>query len=305
LKDLELYCKYIKEGNKFIIQEIYKNPIIKMEDVLKTKNSKYIKLLSNIILEYLYKNPTELKEIPLIKLFSVLGITNNNYEYGNIYKKELSQLYDIQLASIYYFYSNTKNEYKKIIERCLNNLKSRSVLFWKPCIMIVDKDNKKVYKADEEEEKEILNLQKEALQYLNYNNMYELMKNKKDFKEFNNIINKEIGYNYYFAYDITIGDRALKIEYNNILKTNMNKLIIDKTSKMFNKNKYIDYKNDYEILINLLINENNNDSDFFNTLYSKRVENLKKYNNEIVELMVKYNKDEQEIKDKYLDKYNN
>lgn len=234
-----------------------------------------------------------------------MGITNNNYEYGNIYKKELSQLYNIQLASIYYFYSNTKNEYKKIIERCLNNLKSRSVLFWKPCIMIVDKENKKVYKANKEEEKEILNLQKEALQYLNYNNMYELMKNRKDFKEFNNIINKEIGYNYYFAYDITIGDRAIKIEYNNILKSNMNNLIIDKTTKIFNKNKYIPFEDDYKTLIDLLINIKNNNEEFYNSLYFKRAENIRNYNKEYEEVNNKYNEEIEIIKDKYIDKYNN
>lgn len=237
-------------------------------------------------------------------MFSILGITNNNYESGNIFKKELSQLYNIQLASIYYFYSNTKNEYKKIIERCLNNLKSRSVLFWKPCIMIIDKENKKVYKADKEEEKEILNLQKEALEYLNYNNMYELMKNKKDFKEFNNIINKEIGYNYYFAYDITIGDRAIKIEYNNILKSNMNNLIIDKTNKIFDKSKFKLFENDYKSLIEILINENNNDDEFYNNLYLKRIENINKYNSEKDEEDIKHDKKIEKIKEKYLDTYN-
>ena len=171
--------------------------------------------------------------------------------------------------------------------------------------MIVDKKNNKIYKADAEEEKEILNLQKEALQYLNYNNMYELMKNKKDFKEFNNIINKEIGYNYYFAYDITIGDRALKIEYDNVLKSNMNKLIIDKTNKMFNKDRYTYYKNDYETLINLLINEDNNDTEFFNNLYAKRNENLRKYDAEMTDLIIKYDIEEKEIKNKYLDIYKN
>lgn len=169
--------------------------------------------------------------------------------------------------------------------------------------MIIDKENKKVYKADKEEEKEILNLQKEALEYLNYNNMYELMRNKKDFKEFNNIINKEIGYNYYFAYDITIGDRAIKIEYNNILKSNMNNLIIDKTNKMFDKSKYKFYEKDYKSLIELLINKNNNNDEFYNNLYLKRVENVKKYNEEKNNADIKHNEEIEVIKDKYLDKY--
>lgn len=303
LKELELYCKYKKEGYKFVIEDIYNKPILKLEDILKTKNSKYIKLLSNIILEYLYNNPNELKEIPLIKLFSVLGITNDNYSVANMYKKELSQLYNIQLASIYYFYSNTKNEYKKIIERCLNNLKNRSVLFWSTCIMIVDKKNNKTYKADEDEKKEILNIQKDTLEYLKYDNMYYLMKNKEDFKKFNDIINKEIGYNYYFAYDITVGDRAIEIEYNNILKSNMNNLIIDKTNKMFDKNKYIFYEDDYKILIDLLVNDNTevDEKVLFTELYNKRIENRKKFNSGVVEATIKYNEELENLKITYLD----
>lgn len=303
LEELGYYCEYVKQGHKFIVQKINNKPMLKLEDILKTKNGKYINLLSNIILEYLYKNEEGLKQIALIKLFSVLGITNDNYMYGNMFKKELSQLYDIQLASIHYFYSNTKNAYKKIIERCLNNLQKRSVLFWKPCIMIVDKENKKVYKADKKYEKLILNTQKDTLDYLGYINMYELMKNKKDFKEFNTIIKKEVGFNYYFAYDITIGDRAIEIEYRNIHKKDMNKLIIDKTSKMFNKKPYSDYQKDYKILMEILLDVNNNNENFYNELYTKRCNNIDNYNKEVNNITMEYIEGMENAKDKYLDNY--
>lgn len=304
LKDLNIYCKYHKEGNKYIIDQIYENPKLKLDDILKSKNNKYIKLLSNIILEYLYNNSEDLKEIPLMKLFSILGITNDNYYYGDKFKKELSQLYNVQLASIYYFYSNTKNEYKKIIERCLNNLQNRSVLFWDHCIMIIDKENNKVFKADKEFKKEILNTQKEVLQYLNYNNLYELFRNKKDVNKFNQLIKKEIGYNYYFAYDITIGDKAIEIEYNSILKSNINNLIIDRTETIFNKGEYKYYSSDYRILIDTLINENNNNNNFYNTLKEKQKENNKNYKKQIIEAGAEYQEQIYKITKEYKDIYN-
>lgn len=286
-----------------MIKEIYKQPVITLTDILKTKNGKYIGLLSNIILEYLYTNPKDLQQIPLLKLFNLLGITNNNYGDGLYYKKEISQLYDVQLASIYYFYNNTKNEYKRLIERCLNNLQSRSVLFWNKCIMIIDDENKRVYKADTETKKEILDMQKETLQYLKCRNMYELMKNPKMLKEFNKILRDEMGYNYFYAYDITIGDKAIQIEYNNVMnKSKMNNLIIDKTNVIFDKSLFIPFDNDYKTLINLLINKET--KDITELLESKRKENIDNYYIDKVKLDKEYFAESKHIEHKYFDKYN-
>lgn len=306
LQELSIFCKYIKEGNKLIIQEVYKNPTITLNDLTKSKNSKYIKLLSNIIIEYLYNNPKELQQIPLLKLFSILGVTNNNYSDGNKYKKELSQLFDVHLASVYYFFSNTRKEYKSIIERCLNNLQNRRVLNWNRCVMVIDKENKRVYKADEETQKEILNMEKQTLQYLNLNNMYELMQDKNKVKEFNKILKAEMGFEYYYAYDLIIGDIALKIEYENVQneKLKINKLILDKTNTMFDKSRFLYFENDYKTLIDLLINIENYNIEIKELLEEKNKENLSNYINGKLTLDKKYHDGVQELENKYLDKYN-
>lgn len=254
----------------------------------------------------MYKNPKELDQVPLLKLFSLLGITNTNYQDSNYYKKELSQLYNIQLASIYYFYSNTRQEYKKIIERCLNNLQNRRVLNWNRCVIVIDKENKSTYKADKETEKEIINMEKQTLQYLNINNMYDLMKDKSKLKQFNDILKKEMGFEYYYAYELTIGDIALKIEYENVQqeKFKLNNLIIDKTKNMFNKDFYINFENDYKILIDLLINIENKDDELKGLLKEKKEINTYNYVNETLISNKKHNKELEKIKDKYLDKYN-
>ena len=146
MEELSLYVNFHKEGYKIIIDKIIETPVITLDDILKNKNNKYITLVANIILEYLYNEPSELKEIPLLRFMELLGLTNTNYKNGGRYKKELSQLYDIKIFSIYYFYSNTKNQFKQLIERCLNNLQKRSILFWTKCIMIVDKKERKYKK---------------------------------------------------------------------------------------------------------------------------------------------------------------
>lgn len=307
LKKLETLCKYRKEGNKFIIEEIYKNPIspeITIKDIIKSRNNKYIKPLANIIVEYLYNNPKEVSNVPISKLFTLLGITNNNYVDCNYYRKELSQLYDIRLASIYYFYSNTKMEFKNIIERCLNNLKNRRVLNWYKVIMIKDKTTNQIYKADKETEKFIIDTEKETLKYLNVNNMYELMKDKIKLKEFDKMVNKETGIDYFYAYDLVIGERALKIEYDTITeeKENLNKLIINRTKTIFGKNKYLNFSNDYNKLNDILIDIANEDL-ILNKLKDKRKENIINYTKDNIKLNEKYEEDKREIEEKYIDTY--
>lgn len=308
MEELKLYCNYHKEGNKFIIDEIYKNPTITLNDVLKSKNSKYIKPLADGLLEQLYNHPTELEQVPLIKLFTLLGVTNDNYKNANRYRKELSQLYNIQLTSIYYFYSTTRNEFKRIIERCLNNLQRRSVLFWSKCIMIVKtiSGEKVFYKADKETEKLILDTQKEVLDCMKLNSMIDLMQNKKKLKEFNNIINKELNFNYYFAYDITIGEKAIQIEYNNLLKerNRLNRLMISKTYNLFDKEYFTPFQEDYNNLIKLLIDINYYE-DIKELLEYKHIENFNGLLSDTLEADVKYNKELKEIQDKYLDTYVN
>lgn len=302
LNELKLYCEYHKNGNKFVIDEVYNNPTITIKDLLKVKNSKYINLISNIIVEYMYKHPAELENIPLFKFLEILGITNKNYSVVNTYKKEFSQLYDVQMASIYYFYSNTKNDFKRMIERCLNNLQKRSVLFWRKCVMIVDKDKGIIYKADKDTEKEILNTQRETLKYMGLNNMYEVMSNKKSLSKFNSIVSKELGFNYYYAYDLTVGDRALQIEYNYIQNTtNLNKLIINKTYNKFTDDKFISYYSDYEKLIEMLIYNSNDIKLLYDELKDKHKENIYNYTIEKNKEDITHEKIIEEIEKKYLE----
>ncbi len=53
LKELSYYCKYTKEGHKFIIEEVYKKPL-PIQDKRLNSNT-YVEEIGDIILEYLYK----------------------------------------------------------------------------------------------------------------------------------------------------------------------------------------------------------------------------------------------------------
>lgn len=304
LNELALYCNYKKEGNKFIIIEVYNNidpDIIELNSLIRSNNSKYIKLLSNILLEYIYNNKITGLEITLMQLMELLNMININYKHANNKRKELSQLYNIQLASIYFFYDNTRSEFKKIIERVLNNLKNKSVIFWTKCIMIVDNDN--TYKANNEQEEDILNMQKQALNLLECNTMQDMLKDKNKIKEFNKIIKKELTYNYYFAYSITIGSKAVKLEYEQVKqdKEAINNMMRLKANKMHSKNIYLPYYNDYTQLIDILINKDT--KDISNELKEQHKENNKNYNDKSVKVYENYCKNLKEVEKEFLDTF--
>lgn len=251
MEDFGHYCDYTKQGHKIIINEIYETPTISINEMRK---GKYIQTLSNIIIEYLYNGDT-LNEIPLFKLLNVLGVTNQNYESVNKYRLEFSQLANVQLASIYYFYSNTKMEFKRIVESCLNNLQRRRILNWRRCVIVL-KDGKR-YKADIKTEKMLLKAEYESLREVHKVNMYELFKDRDAVDEFNRIIQQKTGgLNYYYSYELVIGDYALKCEYDNIQeeRKKLNNMMVTKLDGKFSNSKFIKYKNDYDRIIEALIN---------------------------------------------------
>ena len=305
---LSTWCDYHKQGNKFIIDKIFnkqKLPELSLDEITNNKNSKYIKPLSNIIVEYLYNNPKEVQNIPLSKLFTMFGITNTNYIDCRYYRKELSQLYDIRLASIYYFYSNTKIEFKRIIERCLNYLKSRRVLNWYKTIMIKDSKTGQLYQADKDTEKFIISTERKALEYMGLDNMYQVVNNKTNLEEFNNIVKKETGgIDYFYTYDLVIGIQSLRLEYIEIMKEKqiLNELVLGKTKEMFNKERYNKFKEDYNKLNDILINIANKDL-IKDKLIEKREENTVNFNIEKRILDSEYDYKSKELEDKYLDIY--
>lgn len=289
LKQLESYCKIGKQGYKLFIIEIYKEPLAIIDNRLKGNNSIYIKEIGNIILEYLYKNGIDNRYnciLSLGQLMEILGIVNPTYSIGNRHKKELSQILDINLVGIYYFYSNTRNEFKRIIERALNNLRGRRVLNWNLKIVICkkDKDNKKYYvNATKEEEELIIDIEKEGLKYLGLNNMREVFLKGK-MREYQSIIKKELYKDwvyYFYAYDLTVGAKAINIEYNDIKKEQikLNNKIKNKTYKIFNVE---DEKNKiHKQLTDILISIVKHDLELDNQIIERYHKNIENKNEEI------------------------
>jgi hypothetical protein len=273
LKELECYSRFHKEGNKFIIDEIYDTPKKKVDgrgDSNKDgKNSKYIDEIKDILVDYIFNNRSEVGKVILSfpQLISVLGLVNNTYNVGNYRKKELADIFKIELHAIYYFYNNTRNEFKNIIERALNILQKRSVIIFNRRLMIAEeikvdeKTNIIKREATVDETNMILSAQNMTLEYMGLEDLQALfLAGSSKYKEFMELVLKEFPESwkyYYTAYELITGDYAIKSEYNTLQRR---RELNDKSiERLTTKLKVVSEDDSEKKLIDALIDEGNYD----------------------------------------------
>lgn len=315
LNELQMYCNFVKDKNKFIINEIYETPIL----MLDRTNNKYIDLIANILISYLHtKDITTKKSITLTagNMMEILGLVNENYNIGNRHKRELSQVLNIDILSVYYFYNNTRNEFKNIISRSLKSLKNRRVLDYQLIKTIYTKD-KKYIEATEEDISLIIDIEKIALNKLGLKNFKEVFLKCK-LREFQKIVKKLLPTNwiYYFdSYKIYIGEIALKIEYENmnIKQLELNRRALERTDTRLKLNDtmkdLIRLKDnlislimyDLDLADNIILKYNENKKEIFDKI-NKKNEEIHNIYEEIEEIKESNNKDIDEIEySKYIE----
>lgn len=146
LKDLERYCKYHKEGNKFIIDEIYSEVKMKvdMRNTVKDddkrhegNSSVYGDDIKRLLL-YLMASSNEDDEIilPISILLNKLSMTNINYSLGRRNQEKLSEILKIDEIYINEFYDTTHQNLRRTLESNLNQLDRKSILRWQTVRMI-------------------------------------------------------------------------------------------------------------------------------------------------------------------------
>ena len=310
LKEFERFCQYHRNGQKFIIDEIYKEPLPKISDK-SLNHSKYIKEIEYILVDYLYENVREGETIQLStsSLIQILAMANNTYAVGCYKKYELAEILNMEISAIILFYNTSRTEFHKIIDRALKNLQNRAVLNVNTCYMITYKDGdmKKTRKANVEESQYIIDTQKDVLQYMGLNSFQDLfLAGGKKYKEYMKLFKKELPKEWIFtykAYDLCVGTKAIAIEKANLDKER-NKLNEKLINRIHTCLKVKDENSNEGILINRLVDLKGYDSkidDMINDLYKQhKVEYYKQLNNKEKEIHKMY-----VAKESFTDDYEN
>lgn len=259
-EEFKRYFNYYKSGHKYIIKDIYSNPLMKKPDGRmnnKSNNRVYIDLIEYILSEFLSNQDGYMCTLTLNQWYYVLGMVNEHYKKTEI--KDLLELDPIITNwEITQFYHRANTKFNRIFLGALKSLSDRKLINYNKTTCIVtnevqsDGNIKTIYnKATSSQEKKILKIERKALDELGLDKVSTVyLKGMAD--EYNNLIQEYIedeGWMYYFRQveiiylQNEIKEALPKLE--NKLKIKLNEKVITylttKNEKDYDKN-IIEYR---------------------------------------------------------------
>ncbi|PJI09957.1 MULTISPECIES: hypothetical protein [Clostridium] len=195
-KEWERYFTYHKDGNAFIIDEIYINPKEKIDNRGKVDNYKgiYGKYLDVLIENILFKKNSNVMYITSNGLAELTHMVNKNYKMCNGNRKKFHKYMQNKYKSNelaendVFFQVNSKS--KKAIESSLNRLQRQKKIEYDYCYIIYY-DNYVEKKTTILQEEIIINAEKKIMQKMNITNKQKLWKielKEKFYKKVNDIV---------------------------------------------------------------------------------------------------------------------
>ena len=140
LQDLERYIRYEREGNAFIIKEIFKRPRVKVDkrkDVHRVNsNSKYSEWIQVSIISILSQAKDNKMLLPASQLFLALDMVNGNMNLARSDIRRFSELTEIPEEYAHDFFSVNNTKLKQTLERALKTLRNRALVIWEKCLTV-------------------------------------------------------------------------------------------------------------------------------------------------------------------------
>lgn len=261
LKNIQRFCEFEKQGQKFIIKKVFSNPKEKIDKRVSGNRSVYVTLIETILLDcFIRKNKTSLN-FTKNQLWEELGMINRNYATNFEKKSFLCELQAIDNRTRQWHidkaYSNSRNKLNHITKTALNSLKNRKLIEYRDEVIIAY-DGKNYFEVTEPWQIEkILQCEKETLNELGCKDLKEVIFNSDkriNMKKYITMRNKKLrntlGFEFIFRrYSIICNRQYLQqgLQENiSELKKVLNSKIIDylenQAKKDFEKNR-ADLKN--------------------------------------------------------------
>ena len=213
LKEWARFFLWEKKGQKFIILDIYDEPLPK-EDGRANRNI-YVQYIGVILTKILakQKNSREPFYITTNQMWKLLGMINNNYK--NISLDDLNNMitdYEVTSFDMKKFYQRCNQRLREILFSSLNKLEDRALIKYEieTVIVYLDEDRKTIYKpANDIQKKKILKAERKALLDMKLESKqhaYAKFKETEFFERVNAYLQEWYGWEYTF--------NRIKINYN-------------------------------------------------------------------------------------------
>ena len=264
-KEFDRYFKYEKQGQKYIIKEIYREKKEKMDKRRNGNNTVFTDDFRNLMIYMLHKNRTESMLMSKGAMYKAMNLVNENYLIARSNIPKLSEIVELPQEAIYEFYDYNSSKLRDTLERNLKHCRSRSLLFYESVVAvavydtivayndlnkpIVDYKGELVHNIDvvyreatHEEKQIILKFENEVKEEMGLKDNQEIFLKKK-WKYFKQEVEnklKQANTNikfYYEAYKLTWNNDKIDSEYKLLnlnssdLKTNLNNNMIESINK--------------------------------------------------------------------------
>lgn len=193
LREWERFISYHKEGNKFIIDEVYEEPKEKLD--LRGRDGLMSNDIQPLILDLLAHSNENTVCLSCTKLLENLKIVNQNYAIGRNNIKTFSQKIGVDEAIVFDFYQYEHNKLKLNLESALRTLQNRGLVFWNKVMMVHEKyqddnneNNYLIRRATSDEIEFILEIQKDTLNELKIFTLSEIYASQNRINKFNKLM---------------------------------------------------------------------------------------------------------------------
>lgn len=213
------YFEFHKEGQKFVIDEIYEEPF-PTDDARKRREGLYVKYIELLLLEFLSKQVDYKVTLGNKEMYRILGMTNDRYDIRNrmgstkaneILRQTIMNNEDkfaftnspkVSNFDINNFYFRAEQKLNRILYSALRSMKDRFLIDYKKVNIIAeynedDSQHLDYRESNAYEDKIILEAKNKIIKEMGYDNMTEIMLRYKcdDFYEkFNEYIKEEYGW---------------------------------------------------------------------------------------------------------------
>lgn len=170
LTDLGRYVDLKKNGTKYYVNEIYNPPL--PQEITFPSYAKYVNEMVDMMLVYLFNKHSETVILDFNELYEVCGLVNKQYLFYGGRKEELAANHDYKNKEVRHFYFVASSFAKYLVKSALEAMSTRKIIKYYSYYDITfafNKDDEITHKAaDDEDLKEILIAEKEALNQLNF-----------------------------------------------------------------------------------------------------------------------------------------
>lgn len=268
LEDWKRYFEYHKEGQKFVIDEIYDVPLENTKIV--GRPSVYGNMAQLLILDLLGKSHGSIT-ISANRLMKTIGMTNENYGKCQDESLGLASYSGMEVGHVYDFYNTTGSGFRKVIVTALDNLEKKMIINYSKVVKVKDRSEPLPRIASDEEVELLMTITKDILEELGFSDIGAIRRSnkwgeylKKRKKALSEMTSFEYDYN---AYKIIVNRKYIEKE-----KLKLSNLILDGE----------DFLKEFSDLNNLLI-ENTIDN------AKNRVNNIEKTSDKLAKLRSREN----------------